>query len=397
MLRKILFGFAILVFLLCAAGLFLYLRIRPRLRAIAEQEAKERDFLQPRLVSGAGIFERRSFYVGQGLGNISQILVGWPADREVADIAVVASQGADFIDSTGRAKKQVRFSIQQWGPVTVARMNSTGEYGYLTRNESWAVPATFFDKEGRVSWHSGGRWPGIDDSVPGDVFGDGRLCVVMGLNGGGGLVLLDGQGQQLWQKAETNVWHVETLDTNGDGREEILHSNARGQLFVRNATGDVISQYLPGFYVSGFALTRWGDEARATHIIVPTTEGREGCCKPIFVVLDATGKTVAKLESPPLGSSLNQIAAIPVQFGKGRRYFAVLQNSFAKERSALLLYDNDGQIAYQEILAETCLGMATLPGIDANQFLVGCASKIWQYSPVPQVSGAKKASTPQAH
>jgi hypothetical protein len=29
--------------------------------------------------------------------------------------------------------------------------------------------------------------------------------------------------------------------------------------------------------------------------------------------------------------------------------------------------------------------------------LVGCASKIWQYSPVPQVSGAKKASTPQAH
>jgi hypothetical protein len=189
----------------------------------------------------------------------------------------------------------------------------------------------------------------------------------------------------------------DTLDTNGDGREGILHSNAWGQLFVRNASGDVISQYLPGFYVSGFALTRWGDEAKATHIIVPTTERREGCCKPIFVVLDATGKTVAKLESPPLGISLHQIAAIPVEFGKGRQYFAVLQNSFAKERSELLLYDKDGQIAYQEILAETCLGMATLPGIDANQLLVGCASKIWRYSPVPQASGAKKTGMPQTN
>jgi hypothetical protein len=388
MLRKILFGFAILVLLLVTASVFLYVKLQPSIRAAEKRAAEEQKTLQPRLIRGEGSFERRAFYIGEGLGNISQIRVGWPADREGADIAVVGSQGADFIELTGQKKKQIRFSIEQRCPVAVARMGPTGEYGYLTRDESWAVPATLFDREGHVSWRSRGTWPGVDDSVPGDLFGDGRLSVVIGFNGGGGLVLLDSQGQRLWKKDEGNVWHVETLDTNGDGREEILHSNAKGQLLVRNANGDVIAQYLPGSYVSGFALTRWGAEAQPTHILVPTTEVREGCCKPVFIVLDADGKTVAKRESP-LGDLLNNTAATPVHFGKGAEYFAILQNSFAKERTMLLLYDKDGQIVYQEILAETCLGITSVPGIDAERLLVGCASKIWEYSPVLQANSAR--------
>jgi hypothetical protein len=165
MLRKLLLGFSILAVLLCASGLFLYRKMRPSLRAAAERDWKERNALQPRVVSGEGSFEKRSFYVGEGLGNISQVRVGWPADLEGIDIAVVASQGTDFIDSVGQTKKRVRFSTEQHCPVTVARMNATGEYGYLTRNESWAVPATLFDKRGHVIWHSNGTWSGIDYSV----------------------------------------------------------------------------------------------------------------------------------------------------------------------------------------------------------------------------------------
>jgi len=80
------------------------------------------------------------------------------------------------------------------------------------------------------------------------------------------------------------------LDTNGDGRDEILHSNAKGQLLVRDGNGAVTAQYLPGFYVSHFALTRWGQEAKASHILVPTLESGDGCCKPIFRLLDERGK-----------------------------------------------------------------------------------------------------------
>jgi len=383
MLRKILIGFTALLLLLVGTGVFLYYKIQPSIReAEARAEAEEKQ-LQPRLLKGEQDFERRVFYTSTGLSNISQIRMGWPADREGADILVVGSHGADFIDFAGQIKKQVRFSIEQHSPVVVARMSQSGEYGYLTRHESWAVPAMLFDKEGRVSWRSEGTWPGVDDSVPGDLYGDGKLSVVIGFNGGGGVALFDVQGKRLWKKEERNVWHVETLDTNGDGREEILHSNAKGQLLVRNPNGDVIAQFLPGFYVSDFALTRWGEETRPTHILVPTTEARDGCCKPVLVVLDSNGKTVAQLESP-LGNLLNTSAATPVHFGRRTEYFAVLQNNFAKERSMLLLYDKAGQIAYQEILGESCQGIATLTVPDAEMLLVGCAGKIWEYSPVPK-------------
>jgi hypothetical protein len=393
MLRKMLIGFAILLLLLVAAGTFLYFKIQPTLRAAEARDVEEQKILLPRPIRGEGNFDKRAFYTSDGLGNISQIRAGWPADREGADIAVVGSQGTDFIDSTGQLKKQVRFSIEQRCPVAVARLGSSGEYGYLTRDESWAVPATLFDKAGHVSWSSVKNWPGVDDSVPGNLLEDGSLSVVMGLNGGGGLVLLDSRGQRLWKKEEHNVWHVETLDTNGDGHEEILHSNAKGQLIVRNANGDVIAQYLSGFYVSEFALTRWGEELRPTHILVPTTKRQDGCCKPVFVVLDASGKTVAERESP-LGDLLNRIGATPVRFGKGAEYFAVLQNNFAKERSMLLLYDNVGQIVYQEILGETCLGITALPKKNGERLLVGCTSKIWEYSPLLQTSNTLEKSTP---
>jgi hypothetical protein len=172
------------------------------------------------------------------------------------------------------------------------------------------------------------------------------------------------------------------LDRTGDGREEILHSNAKGQLLVRNAKGDVVDQYLPGSYVSRFALTRWGAEAQPSHILVSTSEAREGCCKATFVVLYAHGKKVTELESPQ-GDLLSRMSATPIRFGKGAEYFAVLKNESWLERSMLFLYGDDGQIVYQEILGESCPGIAALPEKDGSRLLVGCAGKIWEYLPVP--------------
>jgi hypothetical protein len=396
MLRKILIGLAALLLVVVSAGVFLYYKVQPNIQEAEARTEEEKKLLRPRLLTGEQGFGKRVFYTNEGIGNISQILMGWPADREGADIAVVGSRGADFIDLAGRFKKQVRFSTEQWSPVVVARMSASGEYGYLTRDESWATPAMLFDKEGRVSWRSQGTLAGVDDSVPADLYGDGKLSVVIGFNGWGGVALFDGQGKRLWKKRERNVWHVETLDTNGDGREEILHSNAKGQLLVRNANGDVIAQFLPDFYVSNFAVTRWGEETRPSHILVPTTEARDGCCKPVLVVLDANGRSVAKLSSP-LGNLFNQSAATPVQFGGRTEHFAVLQNNFAKERSMLVLYDKAGQIGYQEILGESCHGIATLTVPDAEMLLVGCNAKIWEYSRAFHTNSTLKKSTPQTH
>jgi hypothetical protein len=389
MLRKIFIVFAILLLFFAVAIAYLYHKIQPIIRSA---EARQK-VLQPGSIKGEGRFKRRTFYTGEGLGIVSQITVGWPADREGADIAVVGDQGADFLDLAGSVKKKVRFSIAQRCPITLARVDATGEYGYLTRDESWAAPATLFDKEGQVSWRSKG-WSGIDDSVPGNVTGDGKLSIVIGLNGGEGIVLLDGQGNELWKKEEGNVWHVETLDTNGDGREEILHSNAMGQLIVRSGKGDVIARYLPNFYVSQFAITRWGDEDRASHILVPITKSGEG--KSAYILLDANGKEVIELESP-LGESFTRLSSIPIRFGNGVEYFAVLGNDSSADRSMLLLYGEEGQIAYQEILGESCLGIATLPQKQGERLLVGCNARVWEYSPVNQTKPRSTPETPKGH
>ena len=391
MLRKVLIGLTILFLLLLGAGICLHYWTRAYLR----REAKPRP--EPHLVKGEGHFNKRLFYTGDGLGDISQILVGWPADKEGTALAVVGNKGAHFLDLTGRPAKWIGFSTFVACPVEVARIDATGGYAYLTRDESWATRATLFDKEGQVKWmYASGFLVGVDDSVSGDIYGDGKLSMVIGLNGRGGLVLVNREGRTVWKKKEGNVWHVETMDTNGDGRDEILHSNAPGQLLVRNANGDVIAEYLPGHYIADFTLTRWAEEQRPTHILVPTTEGREGSSKSIFVVLDAKGKTVAQLESP-LGGLLDRTKATTVRYGRGAEYFAVLQNNFTWKRSILLLYGKDGQIVYEEILGESCLGIAALPQEDGERLLIGCAGRIWEYSPVPQTNAGPTKRTPKSH
>jgi len=392
MLRKILIGLAVLLLLLVIAAIC----ITHWSQKYLERQAKAAP--EPRVVKGEGHFQKQLFYSDHALGNISQILVGWPADKEGATLTAVGNEGADFLDLTRQLRKQVHFSKFLFCPIEVARMDATGDYAYLTRDESWSVPVTLFDKEGQVSWSYGsGFLRGVDDSVAGDIYGDGKLSVVIGFNGQEGLSLVNREGKTVWKKSEGNVWHVETLDTNGDGRAEILHSNSRGQLLVRDARGDVIAEYLPGHCVSDFTLTRWAGEQRPTHILVPTTEGREGSCKSIFVVLDASGKTIAQLESP-LGDSLNRLKATPIRYAKGDEYFAVLQNNSTWNRSMLLLYGKDRQIVYQEILGDSCLGVAALPGKDGEQLLVGCAGKIWEYSPAPQTSnGPTKSKRQNTH
>src|SRR6202162_3007030 len=113
MLRKILIGCAIFLALLAGAAAYLYHKIQPSIREAEARIEAERKILTPRIVSGDKRIERHAFYTGNAIGDISAILVGWPADREGAEIAVVGSQGADFVDWAGQVKKKVRFAIEQ--------------------------------------------------------------------------------------------------------------------------------------------------------------------------------------------------------------------------------------------------------------------------------------------
>jgi len=378
MLRKMLIAFGLLILALIVAGVYIFHRIDSRLtRDNREKLAK----LEPRVITGAGQFKKSTFYKGEDLGEVTEILVGWPANREGAALTVVGNRGAHFLDNSGLLKKRIRFSKDIFCPVEVTELDASGDYGFLTRDESWATAAILFDKRGQERWsYPGGVLKGIDDSVGGGLDAKGNLQVVIGFNGGDGIVLVDNEGKKIWQKADANVWHVETLDINGNGQKEILHSNARGQLLVRDARGEIVAHYLTDHYVSHFGLTRWGAESQARHILIPSQETGDGCCKSVILVLDAEGKTVTHFDAP-LGDLMHQTQGTPVLFPKAPSYYAVLQNNRPLKRSILFLYDGIGKIAYQEILADACLGIASMPEKEGDRLLVGCSGSILEYSP----------------
>jgi hypothetical protein len=84
------------------------------------------------------------------------------------------------------------------------------------------------------------------------------------------------------------------------------------------------------------------------------------------------------------------MSATPIRFGKGAEYFAVTRSDFSSDRSMLLLYGEDGQIVYQEILGESILGVAALPTKNGERLLVGCTAKIFEYSPMLSAPTAPK-------
>jgi hypothetical protein len=371
---KIILGVAL--FIVAAVGLcFFYLyRMETEIRRSSEAQLKS---LDPRVLVGDGQFSKRMFCKTSDIGQITQIVLGALKNRQQAALTLIGKNGIQSVDDNGELKDKITFANQVRASVAVVQLGQAGGYGFLNRDQSWAEDAILMDASGNPLWSYGGRG-GIDDSSVAEFDQDGKSTFVVGFNGGGGIVLLNSQGKEIWHKPEANVWHVESLDVDGDGRREILNSNAGGQLQVRNMHGDVTNRYAAGHYVSGFSLTRWGSESNPTHILVPTTGAGADSKKTILMVLDATGKTVATLDAMESYWS-SKSESVRIQ-RRNNPLFAVIQFG-TLPRSLLSIYNSENKIVYREILGESCPALNTM-SIDASEKLfVACQSSVWEYSP----------------
>jgi hypothetical protein len=336
---------------------------------------------QARVLVGEGAFEKRLFYEGLILGEVSQIAPGWPADREGAALVVVGNEGARFLSVDGVSIRSVVFSPRQSSPIQIVRLNRQGDYGFLARDPSWIGHVILFDRDGERLW-SYSSWLGVDDAAAGFVNGESTPVFVVGLNGSGGVHLLDRNGKEIWQKKDGNVWHVEILDPSGDGHGIIFHSNAGGKLIARDGNGEVLARYAPTGYVCNFALTRWGPEPRPTHLLIPPHGLRSGVEVPSLRIIDSNGQQVAQLAAP-LGHFLDKIEGTSVRFKGDTAFYAALQYNSPIDRSLLFFFDDRGQLVYQEVLADTCRGIGAVRRKSGETLQVGCAKKIWEYKLAP--------------
>jgi len=326
-----------------------------------------------RAVKGDDLLTKDEFCRGTGVGQVTDIV------EDQSRIIIVSLGGAVFVDQQATTLSSVEFAGRtSTGFPTTSHVDAIDVEGddvfeFMNRG-SWGVAASLIDSKGDTVWRYGEGAPGVDDMAAGDIDGDGELEFVVGFNGGGGIHLVETDGHQVWRQADGNVWHVEMVDTDGDGRTEIVHSNAGGQMKVRDAQGNVVNQSRPPAYFSGFSLCNWPGKQDPQHAVLSESG--------TIWVLGFDGKSVAQLGAPDCGT-LGHARGVPVKLRADHdEYFAVLVEFRNWERSILYLYDPDQKLVYQEVLPEACACLAAAPSgtSTAERLLVGGDQRVWQYA-----------------
>lgn len=319
----------------------------------------------PRVVKNLPGMTKKVFLEDKRLGVITDIVFQNNSFEKSKRTILAGSMGALFTD-TERPARFVPFEKRQ-DHVNLIQLNSQGAYGFMNRG-AWCSDARIMDTAGKQIWKYGAGGNGIDDMVSGDIDGDSLPEYAVGFNGGGGIHLLNSQGKKLWDFPDGNVWHVEMADLNGDGHKYIVHSNAGGQITVRDKQGKIISKHKPAPYFSHFSLIRWPD-ANSPERLLQVGENA-------IWILDANAKVLAKLSAPNSGD-LGEGKAVLIEDGNNHK-LATIVDYENWHRSILYLHDLSGDLLYQEILPESCPAIAKSPGPD-SKLLIGCEEKVIEY------------------
>ena len=388
MSRKLIVVLVILGNILLAFIIFIALLLGPGRKYFHKAVAP----LQPGVLQGSALFSKSTFLTHKALGDISEIRTGWPATLNHTAITVVGIAGADFLDSNGLPRRNVLFDTRCYVPARVMKLDAEGTYAFLTHEENLACPAKIYDSTGKSIWSQKPKWGAFDSAAgntSGDPSGPDAYSIGIAQIGLGGLLLFNQSGQ-LWAVSQPNVWHVEFLDVNSNGRDEILHSEGQGHLIVRDSTGKFLADYTPDFFVMHFSITRWGSESTPTHILVPS-QNPISIFSGIIAVLDRGGHKVAEFPSPN-NVLFNRAYGTSVNFGPGADDFAVIVSNYQSRNSMLLIYDPQQKIVYQESLRSMCEGISAIPAQDKEELLLGCTGTVWRYAP----AGAPPAARPNS-
>ena len=310
------------------------------------------------------LFSKTIFWKNSKIGTITDII--FLNDR----VRIAGIRGFFSIDKNHNVLSYLKFN-ECLSHTDIVFTNKDAIYGFINRG-NYNCDAAFFDSTGKVVWTYRGN-TSVYDMTAGDIEGDGTVEFVVGFSGDSGIHLLDSNGKKKWEESDKNVWHVELVDIDSDGILEVLHTNADGEIVLRDREGKIISKTKSSPYGYLFSLVRWPSEKNKDYILFSRNNR-------IWIV-DFNGNIIEQLDAPH-ATTRGHPRGIAVKFTNGQpEYFAVIVEFTLWDRSIIYIYNSKKEIVYQEIIPETCSSMtAKSSDKSALQTLfIGCKGKIWQY------------------
>jgi hypothetical protein len=366
---------------LIAVGLFVPL-LAPQVFAQTSVPSLNRQTIK----LGEGLLVRSVYFHDKSLGTVTDLIAD-PMPH--AKLGVAGLGGAVYLKADRSVAARVEFATFGRGGfealfsrpsmpthVQFVRIDKRGTWGFLNRGGEGWQDCFLIGADGQIRWRIGGD-PAVDDADSGDLDGDGVADFVVGFNGDGGVRRVDVAGKSRWQKKDANVWHVAIVDTDGDGKPEIVHTSASGEITVRDPDGNVVRHFRTAFYCSEFSLCRWPTSKSAPKLLV-----RDGGA---LGLVDLLGGVAGRFPVPAGKRSRGSRAAV-VRLKRGEQpHLAVLaaEGSPFLPTTNLLLFNAQREVVYQEEIGGKCGTIAVMANGDAglDDFLVGGLNTVWKYSP----------------
>ena len=373
---------------------------------------------QPGVKKGVGFLTRREFASFPRFDFITDLQYGNFDGQAGEEIAVVGYQGVVLLDKdTGKKKSESQLNLggpikggaattMDWDTVVSGYNGSSLEIvpyqqSYLLMKVTDKESIALLDKHGKELWLqylSGKKGQTSKDdgyACAGDVNGDGLPEVAISENSSGKIRLYDKSGKEHWQqKGAPQVYGILMVDTNGDGKEELITGDESGKVVIYDQTGKIIKHvYVADYYPDNksfgqakFSLYQQSEQAGLPYLLTYTREMDKKATGK-FLLIGFDGKLKQSLKAPDLGVIMIRAKGVPVKLVAGQpEYTAILaagaEGMLSISNIVLSIYDSTGKLVYQEVLDMPGKTIIAVPS-DQNgteSLLLGMGGKVVAYS-----------------
>lgn len=330
------------------------------------------NYYTPRISVGSELLQKEQFIANDKLVEVMSISVNKDKSDGNEKIIIIGERGAFFVTPNGEPGPFVSFD-RRVGETFPVDVEGNGVLEFMNRGGGWQ-PVSLLDSNGRTQWIYPKRdsklGDAADEMASGDLDGDGILEFVVGMNGSGGLHVLNAKGQELWKREAGNVFSVEIVDINKDGSPEILHSDTGQGIVIRKANGDKIGTIKTSH--GDFSLLNQNNTDSEPLIVYDSDK---------LQLIDLKGN-VKKYFDLPGGGHTPKGTIVYFNGHNNPPYYAFIRTIQATgQRSDLTVFDSNGNLVYHEIFKASYLAIAPLPdkGKGSDSMLIGENSRVWLY------------------